>query len=75
MLDHGRWPRNKAEASTQQIKPLVAPELRVKPATLQVLMRHRSIETTMKYYVDQDADDVADELWATHDAAQNGAIK
>ncbi len=36
---------------------------RVKPATLQLLMRHRSIETTLKYYVDQDADDVADELW------------
>jgi hypothetical protein len=26
-------------------------------------MRHRSIETTMKYYVGLDADDVADELW------------
>jgi integrase len=36
---------------------------RVKPATLQLLMRHESIETTLKYYVDQDADDVADELW------------
>ncbi len=36
---------------------------RVKPATLQLLMRHKSIETTLKYYVDQDADDVADELW------------
>ena len=35
----------------------------VKPATLQLLMRHRSIETTMKYYVDLDADDIADELW------------
>lgn len=45
---------------------------RVKPATLQLLMRHRSIETTMKYYVDQDADDVADELWATHAPAQSG---
>jgi hypothetical protein len=36
---------------------------RAKPATLQLLMQHRSIETTLKYYVDQDADDVADELW------------
>ena len=35
---------------------------RVKPATLQLLMRHRSIETTMKYYVCQDSDDVTDEL-------------
>ena len=36
---------------------------KVKPATLQLLMRHRSIETTLKYYVAQDADEVADELW------------
>lgn len=36
---------------------------RVKPATLRLLMRHRSIETTLKYYVAQDADEVADELW------------
>jgi integrase len=35
----------------------------VKPATLQLLMRHKSVETTMKYYVDQDADEVAEELW------------
>jgi integrase len=41
---------------------------RVKPATLQLLMRHKSIETTMKYYVGQDADDVADELWAEYGA-------
>lgn len=37
--------------------------LRVKPITLKALMRHRSIETTLKYYVDQDADDVAADLW------------
>lgn len=36
---------------------------RLKPATLQLLMRHESIETTMKNYVDQDADDIADTLW------------
>jgi len=28
------------------------------------LMRHRSIETTMKYYVEHQADDVAADLWA-----------
>ncbi|MEN6496074.1 MAG: site-specific integrase [Thermoguttaceae bacterium] len=44
---------------------------RVKPATLQLLMRHKSIETTLKYYVDQDADDVADELWKAHRALGN----
>src|SRR5262249_24688863 len=41
---------------------------RVKPATLQLLMRHRSIETTMKYYVDQDADEIGDELWSEYGA-------
>ena len=37
---------------------------RVRPATLQLLMRHRDISTTLNYYVAQDADEVADELWA-----------
>ena len=36
---------------------------RVKPATLQLLMRHADISTTLKYYVAQDAADVSDELW------------
>ncbi|MEX2119904.1 MAG: site-specific integrase, partial [Pirellulales bacterium] len=39
---------------------------KVKPATLQLLARHETIETTLRYYVAQDADDVAAELWATH---------
>jgi integrase len=39
---------------------------RVKPVTLQLLMRHRQIETTMRYYVDQDADEVAEQLWQAH---------
>ncbi|MHB8862039.1 MAG: tyrosine-type recombinase/integrase [Pirellulaceae bacterium] len=37
---------------------------KVKPLALKRLMRHTSIETTLRYYVDQDADDVAEELWA-----------
>ncbi len=37
---------------------------RVMPAVLQKLMRHASIQTTMQYYVDLEADDVADVLWA-----------
>lgn len=45
---------------------------KVKPATLQLLMRHKSIETTLKYYVAQDADEVADELWAGYRAGQKG---
>lgn len=39
---------------------------RVKPATLQLLMRHKSIETTLKYYVEQDSDEIAEELWNEH---------
>ena len=37
---------------------------RVKPATLRALMRHASIDTTLRYYVSQDSDDIAAELWA-----------
>ena len=40
----------------------------VKPAVLQAMMRHSSIETTLSYYVDLDADDIADELWAVHES-------
>ncbi len=36
---------------------------RVMPAVLQRLMRHSAIQTTMKYYVRQDADDIAADLW------------
>jgi integrase len=39
---------------------------KVKPATLQLLIRHSTIDTTLRYYVAQDADDVARELWAGH---------
>ncbi len=39
---------------------------RVKPAVLQKLMRHASINTTMAYYVDLDADELGDELWKVH---------
>ena len=37
---------------------------RVMPAILKRLMRHSSVTTTMSYYVDLQAADVADELWA-----------
>jgi hypothetical protein len=45
---------------------------KVMPAVLQKLMRHESIETTMGYYVDLDADDLAEDLYRTHEAEQNG---
>lgn len=35
------------------------------PTVLQKLMRHDSIETTLRYYVDLDADAMAEELWKT----------
>jgi integrase len=37
--------------------------VRVTPAVLQRLMRHETIETTMKFYVGLDADRLADDLW------------
>ncbi len=36
---------------------------RVRSVTLQRLMRHAEIATTLKYYVTMDADSVADEVW------------
>ena len=36
---------------------------RVMPAVLRRLMRHASIETTMRYYVDIEADELAADLW------------
>ncbi len=45
---------------------------RVKSATLQRLMRHKSNETTQKYYVDLDANDMADELWAGYRSGAAG---
>ena len=47
---------------------------RVMPATLQLMMRHKSIETTLKYYVSRDADVVAEELWALATDEQNGTL-
>ena len=37
--------------------------LRVMPRVLKELMRHRRIETTMRYYVRRNAEQTADELW------------
>jgi hypothetical protein len=40
-----------------------APVLWVMPAVLQQLMRHESVETTMRFYVGQNADATADAVW------------
>jgi len=45
------------------------------PAVLQRLMRHESIETTMGYYVDLDADELAEDLYRadeTREKCQEG---
>jgi integrase len=39
----------------------------VKPITLRSIMRHADIKTTLAYYVDQDADEIAEELWREHE--------
>ncbi|REK13008.1 MAG: hypothetical protein DWQ37_10305 [Planctomycetota bacterium] len=44
---------------------------RVMPQILMELMRHESIETTLKYYVGRNAQTTADVLWAAHEAASN----
>lgn len=38
--------------------------LRVHPIVLKTLMRHDSLDTTMRYYVDIEADSVASQVWA-----------
>ncbi len=42
------------------------------PARLQRLMRHRSIETTMRYYVGFDADEETADLWENFGGCPNG---
>jgi len=43
---------------------------RLMPAALQKLMRHQSINTTMRFYVMQDAFTLSEELWAAHRKAK-----
>ena len=40
---------------------------KVMPTVLRELMRHDSIETTMRYYVGQNAESTADTLWECHE--------
>lgn len=44
---------------------------RVMPVDLQKLMRHETIETTMKFYVNQNADDIAGRLYAALNPSGN----
>ena len=43
---------------------------KVMPAVLQRLMRHADIQTTMSYYVNLNAEDIADGLWEAHEKAK-----
>jgi integrase len=45
---------------------------RVMPAVLQKFMRHESIQTTMGYYVDLDADELAEQVWKDHERRESG---
>ena len=47
---------------------------RIMPAVLKRLMRHRAIETTLKYYVEQDVDDIADNLWVAYERATGNTL-
>jgi integrase len=46
---------------------------RVMPQVLMELMRHESIETTLRYYVGRNAQSTAAVLWAAHDADKSKA--
>ncbi|WP_231742611.1 tyrosine-type recombinase/integrase [Stieleria varia] len=47
---------------------------KVMPVVLQQLMRHESIETTLKYYVGINADRTGDALWAAQPTAELGEM-
>ena len=45
---------------------------RIMPPDLMILMRHESIETTMRFYVGRNAQNTAKTLWAAHNKANFG---
>ena len=45
---------------------------RIMPPDLMVLMRHESIETTLRYYVGRNAQNTASVLWKAHEMAARG---
>jgi integrase len=47
---------------------------RVMPAVLQQLMRHESIETTLRFYVGKNAESTADVLWEAHERAGGNSL-
>src|SRR4029079_8409731 len=71
----------KTDAKTGKVKYASAHDLRrsfgerwasrVMPQILMELMRHESIDTTMRFYVGRNAQRTADVLWEAHAAASN----
>jgi integrase len=47
---------------------------RVMPQVLMALMRHESIETTMRYYVGRNANTTADAVWKAYERSQEGTV-
>jgi integrase len=47
--------------------------LRVKPAVLKDLARHASISTTEKYYIGQNSEAMADEIWRAWEAGKRSS--
>ena len=47
---------------------------RVMPRRLKRLMRHKNINTTLKYYVDEDVEVLAEDLWAIYEKSRNTSI-
>ncbi len=47
---------------------------RIMPQVLMALMRHESIDTTMRYYVGRNANTTADTVWAAYKKQQEGTV-
>lgn len=47
---------------------------RVMPQVLMALMRHESIDTTMRYYVGRNANTTADAVWEAYERGQKGTV-
>ena len=47
---------------------------RVLAPRLKRLMRHRDISTTLKYYVDEDVEDISADLWTADEKVRNTSI-
>ena len=79
------WKAAKPDAEDQEAKAVFASahdlrrsfgerwSSRIMPKELMELMRHKSIDTTMRFYVGQNADKTASILWAAYKEADENA--